>query len=190
MDYTVRRLTSGADQPPNYHLLDLQDTVLMVADQNVAPDTEERRQVRLARPDGRLLATIELPLLDSAAETADYAIIHDYAVYAILSRHARLNEEGSPAAPHFTLEVEGERWLALPDPKQDGCYTLYDEAPRGLSSYGAPADLDLPPAVGNICHQEGDGDHAYVISLDDERLQQPELIALTLAYLIDRSRPS
>jgi hypothetical protein len=188
MDYAVRRLSSGADQPPNYHLLDRQDTVLIVADQNVAPDAEARRQVRLARPDGGLLATIELPLADTSAGTNDYAIIHDYAVYAILSVHHRAIEDGSPAAPYFTLEVEGERWMALPDPQLDGCYALYDEVPRGLSPYGALADLDLPPSIGRLCSVEGD--YAYTITFDEERLQQPGVVVLALAYLVDRGQPS
>jgi hypothetical protein len=187
MDYTVRRLSSGAGQPSNYHLLNRQDTVLIVADQSVAPDAEARRQVRLARPDGRLLATIELPLVDSSAGTTDYAIIHDYAVYAILSVHSRATEDGAPAVPYFTLEVEGERWMALPEAQLEGCYALYDEVPRGLSSV-ALADLDLPPAIGRLC--AGAGDYAYTVSLDEERLQQPELIVLALAYLIDRDQPS
>jgi hypothetical protein len=101
------------------------------------PTPRQRRQVRLARPDGRLLATIELPLADSSAGTTDYAIIHDYAVYAILSVHSRATEDGAPAVPYFTLEVEGERWMALPEAQLEGCYALYDEVPRGLSSVRA-----------------------------------------------------
>jgi hypothetical protein len=188
MDFAVRRLSSGAGNAPNYHLLDAQDNVLIVADQSVMPDAEQRRQVRLARPDGRLLATIDLPLADSSAETADYAIIHDYAVYAILSVHPRVTEDGSPSAPYFTLEVEGERWMALPDPTMDHCYAVYDEVPRGLFPYGVLADLDLPAAIGRLCAL--DGDHAYTASLDPDRLQQPALVILALAYLIDRTQPA
>lgn len=188
MDLAVRRLTASAGGAPNYHLLDPQGNILLVADQSIAPNLDERRQVRLARPDGRLLATIDLPLAGSGAESADYAIIYDYAVYAILSVHAPESEERELTGPYFTLEVEGERWAAVPDPTLDHCYALYDEVPRGLTPYGSLADLDLPPAIGRICRV--DTDVAFTVTLDLARLQQPDLIILALAYLIDRSHLS
>ncbi|MDT8307059.1 MAG: hypothetical protein RRC07_14100 [Anaerolineae bacterium] len=188
MDLTVKRLQAGAGSAPNYHLLDAQGNVLLVADQSIAANLDERRQVRLARPDGRLLATIDLPLASSKTESADYAIIHDYAVYAILSVHPPEGEERQPAGPYFTLEVEGERWAALPDPTLAHCYALYDEVPRGLTPYGSLADLDLPPAIGRICRL--DADVAFTATLDVARLQQPDLIILALAYLIDRAQPA
>lgn len=189
MDFAVRRLTPGAESAPNYHLLDPDGNVLIVADQSVAADLDARHQVRLARPDGRLLATIELPLVENngaSADTADYAIIHEYAVYAILSVHRRkdANGGGQPRT-YFTLEVEGERWMALPDADMAGCYAIYDEVPKGLFGYETHADVDLPPSIGRLCAE--DDEWAYSASIDPERLRETGLIILALAYLVDSS---
>ena len=186
MDFAVKRITAGAGSAPNYHLLDPQGNILLVADQSVAPSADDRRQVRLARPDGRLLATIDLPLAGSDVENADYAVIHDYAVYAIFSVHPPEGEERKLGGPYFTLEVEGERWAVLPDSEREHCYALYDEVPRGLTPYGSLLDLDLPLAIGEVCRL--DTDVAYTATLGLTRLQQPDLVVLTLAYLIDRSQ--
>lgn len=190
MDFAVRRLTPGADSAPNYHLLDPDGNVLIVADQSAAADLDARRQVRLARPDGRLLATIELPLAENngpAAAANDYAIIHEYAVYAILSVHRRppLGDEAPPDT-YFTLEVEGERWMVLPDPEMDHCYAIYDQVPKGLFGYETHADLDLPPSIGHLCAVESDW--AYTATIDPERLRETGLLVLALAYLVDRTQ--
>ncbi len=187
MDFAVRRLTPSADSAPNYHLLDPDGNVLIVADQSVAADLDARHQVRLARPDGRLLATIELPLVENnggAAETADYAIIHEYAVYAILTVHRRkVRNGGGPPGPTFTLEVEGERWMVLPEADRAGCYAIYDEVPKGLFGYETHAHVDLPPSIGRLCAEEEE--LAYTAALDPERLRETGLIVLALAYLVD-----
>jgi hypothetical protein len=183
MDFAIKRITAGANSAPNYHLLDPHGNILLVADQSVAPSVDDRRQVRLARPDGRLLATIDLPLAAGEGENRDYAVIHDYAVYAILSVHPPEGEERKLAGPYYILEVEGERWTVLPDSGDDHCYALYDEVPRGLTPYGSLLDLDLPPAIGQICRH--DTDVAYTATLALTRLQQPDLIVLALVYLLD-----
>lgn len=189
MDFVVRRLTPSADSAPNYHLLDPDGKVLIVADQSVAADLDARRQVRLARADGRLLATIELPLVENdgvTADTADYAIIHEYAVYAILSVHQRKSaDDGGQPQTYFTLEVEGERWMVLPDPEIAGCYAIYDEVPKGLFGYETHAGIDLPPSIGRLC--AGDEDWAYSASIDPDRLRETGLIVLALAYLVDNA---
>lgn len=190
MDFAVRRLTPGTDSVPNYHLLDPDGNVLIVADQSAAADLDERRQVRLARPDGRLLATIELPLIENsngAEGAADYAIIHEYAVYAIFSVHRRPPaENGNQLATYFTLEVEGERWMVLPDPAMDHCYAIYDQVPKGLFGYETHGDLDLPPSIGHLCAVEDEW--AYTVSLDPERLRETGLLVLALAYLVDSTQ--
>jgi hypothetical protein len=190
MDFVVRRLSPGADSAPNYHLLDPEGNVLVVADQSAAADLDARRQVRLARPDGRLLATIELPQVESngpVAGTADYAIIHEYAVYAILSVHRRMiAEDAALPATYFMLEVEGERWMVLPDPDMAHCFAIYDQVPRSLFGYETHADVDLPSSTGQLCAAEGEW--AYTISLDPERLRETGLLVLALAYLVDSTR--
>ncbi len=194
MDYAVKRLSSGQGELPNYHLLDPHGTVLLVADQSVAPRPDDRRQLHLARPDGKLLATIDLPETGtlSADNEADYAIVHDYAVYAILSVHRRpagdeAGKDGDKAKEnghYLTLEVEGEKWLVLHHPEQAHCFAIYDEIPAGLHTYETITELDLPPSIGRICHTEDD--YAFTANLDPYRLQQTSLIVLSLAYLLDR----
>ena len=206
MDYAVKRLNPGQGELPNYHLLDPRGTVLLVADQGVAgPD--DRRQVRLARPDGKLLATIDLPETGtlSANNMADYAVVHDYAVYAILSIHRRTagddaskdgeknavknttqgTAHGAKENGHYlTLEVEGEKWLVLHHPELPHCFAIYDEIPAGLQTYDNITELDLPPSIGRICQTEDQ--HAFTANLDPYRLQQTGLVVLSLAYLLDR----
>jgi len=199
MDYAVKRLNPGQGELPNYHLLDPHGAVLMVADQSVAPRPDERRQVRLARPDGRLLATIDLPEAGalSADNEADYAIVHDYAVYAILSVHRRPagDEAGKDTEKstvrsvkenghYLTLEVEGEKWLVLHHPELAHCFAIYDEIPAGLHTYDTITELDLAPSIGRICHTEDE--YAFTANLDPYRLQQTGLVVLSLAYLLDR----
>ena len=189
MDFAVRRLTPSADSAPNYHLLDRDGNVLIVADQSVAADLDARHQVRLARADGRLLATIELPLVENngvTTDTAYYSIIHEYAVYAILSvHHGKVADEGGQPRTYFTMEVEGERWMVLPDPELARCYAIYDEVPKGLFGYETHADVDLPPSIGRLCAR--DDEWTYGVSIDPERLRETGLIVLALAYLVDRS---
>ena len=161
----------------------------MVADQTVAPNLDERRQVRLARPDGRLLATIDLPEAEPGAESAieaDYAIIHDYAVYAILSVHRRQGKNDPSNGIYLTLEVEGEKWLALPDPELDLCYALYDDIPAGLHTYDAISELDLPMCIGRICLVNSN-QYAFTVDLAPYRLEETGLVVLALAVLIDRA---
>lgn len=199
MDYAVKRLSPGQGKLPNYHLIDPQGRVLVVADQSVARGPDERRQVRLARADGKLLATIDLPETGilNANNTADYAIVHDYAVYAILSIHRRpageeTGKNGSKNAgrssmrnSHYvTLEVEGEKWLVLHHPEEPHCFAIYDEIPAGLHTYTTITELDLPPSIGRICHTEDE--FAFTANLDPYRLQQTGLVVLALAYLLDR----
>lgn len=203
MDYAVKRLDPGQEERPNYHLLDPHGTVLLVADQGAAPRPDDRRQVHLARPDGRLLATIDLPEAGtlSAENEADYAIVHDYAVYAILSVHRRPagEETGKEAVKgaaagtanatgenghYLTLEVEGEKWLVLHHPELAHCFAIYDEIPAGLHTYDTITELDLPPSIGRICHTEDE--YAFTVNLDPYRLQQTGLVVLSLAYLLDR----
>lgn len=199
MDYAVKRLNPGQKESPSYHLLDPQGAAFMVADQNVASRPDERRQVRLSRPDGRLLATIDLPEAGALSDDneADYAIVHDYAVYAIISIHRRpASEEAGKDAEkntgknakenghYLTLEVEGEKWLVLQHPELAHCFAIYDEIPAGLHTYETITELDLPPSIGRICHTEDE--YAFTANLDPYRLQQTGLVVLSLVYLLDQ----
>lgn len=188
MEYIVRRTTSETGEFPTYTLLDTNGATLLHADQSQGPPPDSRRQIRLMRPGGRLLATIDVPptTVDEDEQRLDYAIIHDYAVYAIVSVHRRHNSEGNGSAErYFVLEVEGETWLLLPHPEQNACYALYDEAPASLDTYDTLTELDLPRHIGRFC-RDGD-DRALSIQLDSARLTHTNLLVLALALLIDQT---
>lgn len=191
MEYNVRRATSDTGEFPTYTLLDVNGATLLHADRSQGPPPDSRRQIRLTRPDGRVLATIDIPpaTVDEEAKQLDYAIIHEYAVYAIVSVYYRTNSDGNGGAEqYFVMEVEGETWLLLPHPEEDACYALYDEAPASLNTYETLTELDLPRHIGRFC-RNGD-DMALTIRLDTGRLTHTNLIVLALALLIDQSAPT
>lgn len=191
MDFTVDRTASEADGTPIFVLRDSQGTSLLRAEQAQGPAPEYRRQIRLSRPSGRVVATIDLPKVEAPAIPAekrtDYAIIHDFAVYAIISVCRRSDtDEGGPTGEYYLLEVEGETWLALPDQQEVGCYMLYDEVPAGLHTYETLTELDLPDSIGRLCRQ-AEQSEAVSISLSPQRLKHIDLVLLALGLLIDRS---
>ncbi|HZD10314.1 MAG TPA: hypothetical protein VE553_03150 [Candidatus Binatia bacterium] len=190
MDFTVQRTAPEAAEPPTYILRDAHGSALLQADQSHGPPPESRRQIRLARTNGKLVATIDLPQSSTASadqeQRVDYAIIHDYAVYAIISVHRRPAADGSGGAgAYYVLEVEGETWLVLPHAEEDACYAFYDEVPAGLHTYDTLTELDLPPNIGRIC-RNGD-DSALFINLEPLRLEHTDLVVLALALLLDQS---
>src|SRR5690606_23865872 len=191
MDYAVKRQESGQEGAGVYELLDASGNVLLVAEQTGGTLPDERRQLRLAGPDGRVVATIDLPQpaaeAESTAREIDYALIHNFDVYAILSQRRRPGDNHTPNGAYFILEGEGERWLALPDPDADGCYALFDEVPAGLHTYEAVHDLDLPSAIGHICHSSNGYEHDWRANIAPNRLQETGLLVLALAFLIDRT---
>lgn len=190
MNYGVKRLKAESGEPPAYELVGSDGLSLLLADQTTSPKEDVQRQMRLARPDGRLIATIDLPKVastpDGDEKNADYAVIHDFAVYAILGMRQRpASDADDEERIYYTLEVEGEKWLALPHSDLPGCYALYDEVPAGLHTYETLTELDLPPSIGQICHDSNE--LAYQVYLSPERLQHTGLIVLAMAYLIDQS---
>lgn len=188
MEYIVQRTQSEVGDFPTYTLLDTNGATLLHAEQSQGPAPESRRQIQLLRPGGRLLATIDLPpvAVNEEEQRLDYAIIHEYAVYAIVSVHHRhdLDDNGEKEA-YFVLEVEGETWILIPHPEQEACYALYDEAPAGLHTYDTVTELDLPRHIGRFC-REG-SDQVLTIQLDTVRLAHTNLVVLALALLVDQS---
>lgn len=193
MDFTVDRTASEADGTPVFLLRDSQGTSLLRAEQAQGPPPEQRRQIRLSRPSGRVVATIDLPHAEPPAIPAekrtDYAIIHDFAVYAIISVCRRSDaDEGGPTEDYYLLEVEGETWLALPEQQEVGCYMLYDEVPAGLHTYETLTELDLPDSIGRLCRR-AEQPAGVSITLSPQRLKHIDLVLLALGLLIDRSEP-
>lgn len=189
MDFSILRTMRESDEHPTYALHDAAGSSLLLADQTESPEPDSRRQIRLARPGGRLVATIDLPQPTTTPEEnlrLDYAIIHEYAVYAIISvRRRPPSETEAHSAVYYTLEVEGETWLLLPHPEDEACYAFYDEVPAGLQTYDTLTELDLPPRIGKIC-RNGD-EEVMNANLEPRRLVHTDLVVLALALLIDQS---
>lgn len=160
----------------------------MRAEQSAGAEPDQRRQLRLVRPNDRIAATMDLSQVTAEKKNggndADYAIIHDYAVYAIFGvRRRSVPDEQAGHTTYFTLEVEGGTWLILPHPESANCYAIYDEVPVGLHTYDTLTDVDLPEPFGSICRVSDD--HTFEVDLSRYRLQHTSLIALALAFLID-----
>ncbi|MFW6042115.1 MAG: hypothetical protein ACOC9C_00370 [Chloroflexota bacterium] len=193
MDYLVKRLPPKAAGSPIYQLLEPGGAELMRAEQSTSAEPGQRRQLRLVRPDDRIVATMDLSqgTTENAngESDADYAIIHDYAVYAIFGvRRRSCLDEPSEKVTYFTLEVEGDTWLVLPHPESANCYAIYDEVPVGLNTYDSLTDVDLPAPSGSICRVSND--HTFEVDLSRYRLQHTKLIALGLVFLIDSMPPN
>jgi hypothetical protein len=159
----------------------------MVADQAFEPAADDLPHVRITRPNGQLLATIKLPEepAGNGNRRDEYAVIQDYAVYAIISIRARPQSAQKEGPTHYVLvEVEGEKWLVLREADESGCFSIYEGVPAGLSTYNTLTELDLPPRVGHIC--PGDDQFAYIVDLEPYRLQRTPLTVLALTFVIDQ----
>lgn len=190
MNFTVQQTTPEAGEFPTYVLYDEAESQLLMANISQSQPPETRRQIRLTRPSGRLVATIDVPTVEAAPgdegkeKRLDYAIIHEYAVYAIISlRHRPPSEGDGKAGVYYLLEVEGETWLALPDPEDSACYIFYDEVPSGLHTYDMLTKVDLPSSIGSICRDE---EMDVLVSLEPRRLLHTDLVVLALALLIEQ----
>lgn len=187
MDFTVVCTVETEDGSPVYSLLDAQGSTLLKAEQVSGLTPEDRQQIRLARPGGRLIATIDLPQVDVPGtendERTDYAVIHDFAVYAIVSACRRPDVEAGPDA-YYVLEVEGEAWAVLPDVEDATCFALFNEMPAGLDTYDTLTELDLPPCIGRLCRAD---DERLAITLSPQGLKHTDLVLLALGLLIDRA---
>lgn len=181
-DFTVRRLPV-VESDRRYHMFDDQNQLVLVADYR-SPWLQAAGEdhVRLARPDGRLVATLDMtearPSARRKQHGRSYAIIHDYAVYGILN-DLRLNGARRPA---YSIEVEGTRWLAFAPDEDRLVYNLYDRVPGQLGKDVPPDPERLPHPVGLL---EGAAGSVYALTLPAGFLRQRELVGLSLVFLID-----
>lgn len=194
--YRVRRLPAADDDARRYHLFDREERLLLVADQGspwLPPDKPP--QVRFSRPTGERVASMDLPLPDEHRrdQKQNYAIIHQHAVYALLTMMPPVADahDTGPLSLWATLpfsqlviEVEGNRWLALPWPEGEGpLLTIYDAGESGLANQIDPASADLPEPIGLI--EAGLGDYTFELTLPTGRLEHEPLLGLALVYLVD-----
>ena len=186
---TIKRLHLGQADGYSYHLYDEAQQLVCVADYG-APWSPVA-QVRFARPGGEPMATLDLSqpstTVANGRQRQSYAIIHDYAVYALVTRYHDPVPTGlDPVCPdYFVLDVDGMSWLALAQPTADPFLTLYDQIPADLEVCAEPLTADLPPPIGHL--RQGHGPDDLLAVLPERPLQQPLLIALTLAFLADHA---
>lgn len=186
VSYKVRRLHADGDRDRRYHLFDRADQLLLVADQGSAwLPPEQGRQVRFARANGDLVATMDLPRPDDRrpARGQDYAVIFEHAVYALLTAPAMAKPSAESAFDRLVIEVEGNRWLALCWPGgREALMVLYDVDAAGLSTHIDPDSADLPEPIGLV---ERGGHQDFDLTLPAGRLGQGALLGLALVFLID-----
>ena len=100
MDYTVQRMTADVGGLSTYTLFDSNGLSLLEADQSHGPAPDARRQIRLARPDGRLVATIDVPQV--AADSADNERRSDYAIIPKMRHVMPSMTRFPPVCTHMT----------------------------------------------------------------------------------------
>ena len=191
VSYRVRRLPATDESARRYHLYDRADQLLLVADQGSAwLPADQPPQVRFARPDGERVASMDLPRGEDRRppdKKQNYAVIYEHAVYALITATEIQNGTGplSPGPRPFSqlvIEVEGNRWLALRWPGEEGpLLTLY-ETDGWSSTHLDPESADLPEPIGLI--EVGAGDFDFDLTLPSGRLEQGPLLGLALVYLV------
>jgi hypothetical protein len=187
VDFGIRRL-APFENASRYHLYNDEGQLVLVADHR-SPWLPEHasRQVRFANPDGSPLASLDLPQIlpnnGRVSSEINYAIIFDYAVYAIISE---INPSAGITAtghPYYTLELEGKNWLALPVGKDGSVYALYDNLPTGFNHHVQLDVDDLPEPTGFIRRDTEGFDFVATIPLS--KLRQRELVSMAMVFLID-----
>jgi hypothetical protein len=197
MDFGIRRLqVAGMEAGAPYHLFDRDGRLILVADTGTPGIRADARQhVRFALPDGKEVATLDLPLNGKSqskkeARHVAYAIIQNHAVYAIINEYSRPAAEGKKARPHFVAEVETAMWLAMPQRGEGGItsYAIYDEVPPGINTPEGIAVADFPEPIGGVYRGTADGDppYDYTVNLPLGRVTHSALVVLALVFLIDR----
>jgi hypothetical protein len=193
MDFGVKRLPADENGARRYHLYDRSGRLMLVAEQGtpwMAGDVPQR--VRFAYPDGRTAATLDLPrsatrIGDKGARQMGYVLVVNHAVYAILNEYEWPPLATGESQPrYYILEVDGKLWLA----QQHGpapLFMLYDQVPPTLSNYGTSPDDNLPEPIGRIRLLAPDtAEYDFLIDLPPDQMEHTDLMALTLAFLIDR----
>ena len=188
MNLSVKRQPTEEKGQPEYHLFSETGTLLLRADlQGLAASGNADRVIRFVRPDNNLLATMKFVAPPAERENqkrdVDFVLVQDYAVYAIISRHTRPGSEGLGGLDlYYTLEAEGDTWLALPESDPAGAFALYNRVPAGIGTYHRLTELDLPPSVGRVLPGAATGD--FQIELPARRWRQANLVLLAFVVLL------
>lgn len=187
MNFVVARV-NRAPECAQYHLFDHRQVLLLVAD--YGSPWVPAHQVRLARPDGKSVASLTLPrpilarLRRQTPHLASYALVIENAVYAVINK-LQPSVANQSDAPYFIIEVESQKWLALDEPEQRGRFALYSAAPPRLA-FTPLRQLPLPASIGLITPiTSEESPFAFTITLEPGRLRHMNLILLSLIFLID-----
>lgn len=185
VEFAIRRLPIF-DEARRYHLFDDQGQLILVADFG-SPwlPKESLQQVRFALADGKLMATLDLPRAASTSSSEQrsnsYAIIFDYAVYAIINEEYPTPSQSQASKPHMTIEAEGRNWIILPHGEEPVDHALY-RLPQHSLRHGVPETETLPEPTAFIRRDSGDFDFRATIG---NELAQREMILLSLIFLLD-----
>lgn len=185
MNYGVRRVNHTADCA-QYHLFDHRAMLQLVAD--YGSPWVPAHQMRLARPDGKSVASLTLPkplfarLRRPTANLASYALVMENAVYAVINR-LQPSAANQSRTPYYVIEVESQKWLVLALAEQAGCFALYSTVPPNLA-FTPLHQVALPAAVGQIAAATPSPYHFH-ITLEPGRLRHIPHILLSLIFLID-----
>jgi hypothetical protein len=186
--YVVRRTSNEEDGPTLYHLFDASADLLFVA-QPGQPDPRDAaptsRHIYIRRPNGDIVASLDLPWGDAARREGppQYALIHDDAVYALLTGAGPVSADKPFRL--CSVEVEGKRWVGLrPTAGEGPLLSLYEDVQSDLSIYGDLEPDDLPDPVAVV--EGGEVADTFHVHVAQGKLIQPGLMALALVLLVDR----
>lgn len=187
--YKALRLHTGADQARRYHLFDAADQLVLVADQGSPwlPD-DTRRQVRLARPDGLKVATLDFPTSPARpGKGQPHALMVEHAVYALIT--TMIDEYDDQPERRLVVEVEGNRWVGLrPDAADDRLLLgLYDSETTG-TDFNLPDESDPMAPIGQVRRAVLETYDLEVL-LPSATLAHAGLLAASLVFLVDTSGP-
>ncbi len=184
MEFNVKQLFSQGAHAGIYHLFQ-RDALTMVAEFGSPWSSDEGTdEIRFSRPSGDQLAILTLssdePQHRNGRIHTDYALILDFAVYAIFNEYRATSDE---TLLYFTLEADGLEWMMLKNDDGDA-FLIYDQIPPDLTME-ATVEMKLSEPVGSVNHLSV-AHYDYAVDLPAGRLNHLSLVALTLAVLIDR----
>lgn len=187
MEFRIKRVYAGDEPTRCYHLYNQQEKLILVADHDTPWLPEDsHHQVRFARADGELVASLDLPWQadkhKSGMSFTRHAIILDHAVYAIISVY--WDKEINDKRPYLVIEVEGHRWFAKCCHPDGYDYAIYENVPTNLTVVDELLEEELPPLVGYL--NTVVGGREFDLALPGKILQKTAVIALAILFLLDR----
>lgn len=136
--------------------------------------------VRFADRAGKPLGSMDMTPMEknrNGRSHSAYALVVDHAVFAILNRY-----QETPHPAYFVVESGESLWVALPTTDEAFQYNLYDEVPADLMTSEQPLQTQME-SIGQI--YQGVGEYDYRIDMPLLGSQDPGLLALALAFLIN-----